>query len=493
MRIFFAHGGGEAFARWREEQGQTLQDWATWAAIAEEHGGDWHTWPEELRRPRGPELAALRRAARRRRRLPRLAAVGAGPAVHRRDRRHDRDPGPADRRRRRRRRRLGLAGRARRGRQRRRAAGRVQLAGPGLGLAAADPVAAARRRLRAVHPVDPRHDRRRRRPADRPRHGAVPAVVGAGRRLGRPTAPTSATRPRTCSTSSRWRATARRRSSSARTSARSRTASARPWPSTGSSPTGCCGSRTTTPPSGRPRRWPRSPPTTCRRSPGCGPAPDVEEQREHGTGTDEELERGRTSLLEHLPGLPDGAPVGAGGRAGAPRCWPRRRRCCCRPPWTTPSASSAGRTCPGTTDRPNWSLPAAGAGRGPARPPAGADGGPHPGRRGLRRAATDPPTARVPVSIEHVFDRRATLLGGRRHDSGTRRALPRRAGGGLRRPPRAGAAAAPAARRTPPPATAARAGTAGCATRPSRPAPGPACWSSGGSAAAPGRAGSPTR
>ncbi|MGZ4508393.1 MAG: 4-alpha-glucanotransferase [Blastococcus sp.] len=57
MRIFFAHGGGEAFARWRDEQGQTLQDWATWAAVAEEHGADWHTWPEELRRPQGPELA----------------------------------------------------------------------------------------------------------------------------------------------------------------------------------------------------------------------------------------------------------------------------------------------------------------------------------------------------------------------------------------------------------------------------------------------------
>jgi 4-alpha-glucanotransferase len=57
MRIFFAHGGGEAFARWREEQGQSLQDWAAWAAIAEEHGGDWHTWPEELHRSTGPELA----------------------------------------------------------------------------------------------------------------------------------------------------------------------------------------------------------------------------------------------------------------------------------------------------------------------------------------------------------------------------------------------------------------------------------------------------
>ncbi|MCF6508263.1 4-alpha-glucanotransferase [Blastococcus sp. MG754426] len=57
MRIFFAHGGGEAFARWREEQGRTLQDWATWAAITEEHGADWHTWPPELRRPDAPAVA----------------------------------------------------------------------------------------------------------------------------------------------------------------------------------------------------------------------------------------------------------------------------------------------------------------------------------------------------------------------------------------------------------------------------------------------------
>src|SRR5919205_1401936 len=34
---------------------------------------------------------------------------------------------------------------------------------------------------------------------------------------------------------------------------------------------------------------------------------DVEEQRAHGTGTDEELEQGRTSLLEHLPGLKSNA------------------------------------------------------------------------------------------------------------------------------------------------------------------------------------------
>ena len=57
FRIFLADGGGEAFGRWREEQGQPLQDWATWAAISEEHGADWHAWPDELRRPDGPALA----------------------------------------------------------------------------------------------------------------------------------------------------------------------------------------------------------------------------------------------------------------------------------------------------------------------------------------------------------------------------------------------------------------------------------------------------
>jgi 4-alpha-glucanotransferase len=59
MRIFLAHGGGEAFARWREEQGRELQDWATWAAIADQHGADWHSWPAELRRPDTPEVAAF--------------------------------------------------------------------------------------------------------------------------------------------------------------------------------------------------------------------------------------------------------------------------------------------------------------------------------------------------------------------------------------------------------------------------------------------------
>lgn len=59
MRIFLAHGGGEAFARWREEQGRELQEWATWAAIADQHGADWHAWPPELRRPDAPAVASF--------------------------------------------------------------------------------------------------------------------------------------------------------------------------------------------------------------------------------------------------------------------------------------------------------------------------------------------------------------------------------------------------------------------------------------------------
>jgi 4-alpha-glucanotransferase len=59
MRIFLAHGGGAAFARWREEQGRTLQEWATWAAVADQHGADWHTWPPGLRTPGSAEVASF--------------------------------------------------------------------------------------------------------------------------------------------------------------------------------------------------------------------------------------------------------------------------------------------------------------------------------------------------------------------------------------------------------------------------------------------------
>jgi 4-alpha-glucanotransferase len=83
---------------------------------------------------------------------------------------------------------------------------------------------------------------------------------------------------------------------------------------------------------------------------------DVEEQREYGTGTDEELERGRTSLLGHLPGLTEGASVDdAVGRA---------HELLARAPATLLSATlddALGElrrpNMPGTVDRPNWSLP----------------------------------------------------------------------------------------------------------------------------------------
>ena len=83
---------------------------------------------------------------------------------------------------------------------------------------------------------------------------------------------------------------------------------------------------------------------------------DVEEQRERGTGTDEELERGRTSLLEKLPGLRRNArPETAVKRA---------HELLSRAPSLLLSATlddAVGEqrrpNMPGTTDRPNWSLP----------------------------------------------------------------------------------------------------------------------------------------
>jgi 4-alpha-glucanotransferase len=46
-----------AFDAFRASEGRTLQDWATWCAIAEIHGPDWRTWPGEL--AAGPPAADL--------------------------------------------------------------------------------------------------------------------------------------------------------------------------------------------------------------------------------------------------------------------------------------------------------------------------------------------------------------------------------------------------------------------------------------------------
>ena len=139
MRIFFAHGGGEAFARWREEQGQTAAGLGDLGRASPRSTAPTGTpGPRSCAGPTAPALAALRRAARRRRRASTpgcsgrwtcssTAATGG----------HDGDPGPA----------VGFAGGGAdawawqdvlgAGLPRRRAAGRVQLPGPGLGLAAA--------------------------------------------------------------------------------------------------------------------------------------------------------------------------------------------------------------------------------------------------------------------------------------------------------------------------------------------------------------------
>jgi 4-alpha-glucanotransferase len=83
---------------------------------------------------------------------------------------------------------------------------------------------------------------------------------------------------------------------------------------------------------------------------------DLAEQREHGTGTDEELERGQAALLAKLPGLDaDASPEDAVRRA---------YELLAQAPSTLLSATLDDAVAeqrrpnmPGTTDRPNWSLP----------------------------------------------------------------------------------------------------------------------------------------
>ncbi len=42
-------------------EGAGLEDFATWSALFEVHGEDWHQWPEELRSPSSPAVLAFRR------------------------------------------------------------------------------------------------------------------------------------------------------------------------------------------------------------------------------------------------------------------------------------------------------------------------------------------------------------------------------------------------------------------------------------------------
>jgi 4-alpha-glucanotransferase len=49
--------GDEAMDRWLAEQGESLLRFATYCAIADEHGNGWQTWPAGLQRPDSPEVA----------------------------------------------------------------------------------------------------------------------------------------------------------------------------------------------------------------------------------------------------------------------------------------------------------------------------------------------------------------------------------------------------------------------------------------------------
>ncbi|WP_203799302.1 4-alpha-glucanotransferase [Mycobacterium heckeshornense] len=46
-----------AYAAFRAREGAALDDFATWCALAERYGADWHRWPPELQHPAGPGVA----------------------------------------------------------------------------------------------------------------------------------------------------------------------------------------------------------------------------------------------------------------------------------------------------------------------------------------------------------------------------------------------------------------------------------------------------
>jgi 4-alpha-glucanotransferase len=52
-------GRALAYRAYRRSEGQALEDFATWCALTEVHGRDWHDWPAALRHPRSAEVAAF--------------------------------------------------------------------------------------------------------------------------------------------------------------------------------------------------------------------------------------------------------------------------------------------------------------------------------------------------------------------------------------------------------------------------------------------------
>jgi 4-alpha-glucanotransferase len=59
-RVPLGPGRHAAYCAFLAEQGRALEDHATWCALAEVHGPQWHDWPAALRDPRSPLTAAAR-------------------------------------------------------------------------------------------------------------------------------------------------------------------------------------------------------------------------------------------------------------------------------------------------------------------------------------------------------------------------------------------------------------------------------------------------
>jgi 4-alpha-glucanotransferase len=56
-RVERSAGRELAYAAYREREGGSLDDFATWCALAEKYGNDWHQWPEQLQHPAAPAVA----------------------------------------------------------------------------------------------------------------------------------------------------------------------------------------------------------------------------------------------------------------------------------------------------------------------------------------------------------------------------------------------------------------------------------------------------
>ena len=158
-----------------------LRRWGLFAALSEEHGPGWGAWPDELR---DPESIAVRREARRlteriafhawvQRLLDRQMAAAGGELRLINDLPIGFDPGGFD----------AWVWQPMLGAASLGAPPDVfNPAGQRWGLPPFVPARLRAGRLPAVHRHDPGGHGARRRPADRPRAGAVPPVVGAGRR-----------------------------------------------------------------------------------------------------------------------------------------------------------------------------------------------------------------------------------------------------------------------------------------------------------------------